>query len=669
MPEQKQQQQQHVCPYAAALSDDETDASSSHPDQDGPKQLVRDLLVGGGGDGGEAERAAALSAARKRCPAFADGAPCPFRSVGSDPTAMMTVMAKVPASHFRDKGSGAAEGAGDGMGGSATEERGKEEAAAAAAPFRLAMEHVHRVSSRLERGRRLSPKNGNDDSNNNDINNDGGNDNDNNGNDENQTTTNDDSSQDKFIVSGGCPFKSFHRDHGGSGGGSGASSGDGGGGSRELRLARAMEDFSLAAIMGRLASREELEGEEGEGGEADGGSEPRLAEEGEAISSVEDEQASNATAAAPPTSPTRTKEKDRRRRSSALSHALKVGTQESHSAAENVHFVKNFINGIIDRDLYAELVAGLHHTYVVLEALLDEHAPLHFPTLHFPKELGRTAALEEDMEFWHGANWRADPRCKDPSPAVKDYVDRMTSVADHDPLLLLAHAYTRYLGDLSGGKVLSRVARRALDLDRDGNGLRFYDFPDVKSAKAFKDRYRRALDELDLTSERVGAIVAEANVAFALNMRAFEELDVRGGVEGARVRDVGEALKYYDAHKEVDADARKDGEGEGEEKEAKCPFGFAGPNPHGSTSGGGKGGGEVPDADETMRAADGASSAGARSRNERGPTDGGGAGGGRCPWPFVFLHDPATGTRDWRTWAILGLVLCWCWSRTIGAVE
>ena len=44
-----------------------------------------------------------------------------------------------------------------------------------------------------------------------------------------------------------------------------------------------------------------------------------------------------------------------------LSRALKAGTVASHAAAEGVRFIKDFARGAIDRDLYAELVAGLHH--------------------------------------------------------------------------------------------------------------------------------------------------------------------------------------------------------------------------------------------------------------------------------------------------------------------
>ena len=104
---------------------------------------------------------------------------------------------------------------------------------------------------------------------------------------------------------------------------------------------------------------------------------------------------------------------------------------------------------------------------------------------------------------------------------------------------------------MSGGKVLSRIARRALHLDRkDDDGLQFYNFENVTSAKLFKDIYRARLDELPLSSKEIRKLVAEANVAFALNMRVFEELDVKGGVAGARVRNVREALAYYDIHEE-----------------------------------------------------------------------------------------------------------------------
>mmetsp|Transcript_30039 Transcript_30039/g.55283 ORF Transcript_30039/g.55283 Transcript_30039/m.55283 type:complete len:630 (+) Transcript_30039:118-2007(+) len=583
------------CPYAAALSDDE-DASYHAP--------------ANANDTHHFPAEDALSAARLKCPAFANNA-CPFRETGSDPDSLREVMKTVPPSHFPSSSNalqkmiamgGKNENNGRimrrGMGESSDNDGGGGSSSIVVTPFQLAMEHVHQVSSLLDRESSYD--------------------------------------RDSFIIRGGCPFKSFHKERP-----SNANA------NSSKHLARAMEDFSLSAIMGRMATEsfvdfEEEEKDEQSLEESDGNDTTNNKEVGTSTSASDSQSQQDGIANQPQTS-----QQEGPTSSSLLSQALKTGTAESHTAAENVHFVNNFIQGKIDRDLYAELVAGLYHTYVTLERLLNLHAPHHFPTLHFPEELSRVEALREDMEYWHGSNWEVE--CRTPSPAVRDYVDRMEEVGRIDPLLLLSHAYTRYLGDLSGGKVLSRIARRALNLGRGYDGLQFYNFERVRSAKLFKDRYRDALDGLVLRSDQVGRLVAEANVAFALNMRVFEELDVRGGVPGARVRNVREALSYYDVEMEEQkkgrsGSARVMGE---EEEEAKCPFGYVGTNPHEAMSGGKKI--QVMDHESTKSS----SHVGAIEKQISLEKE------GRCPWPFVFFHDPMTGMKDWQTWFMIGLVGCW----------
>ena len=70
----------------------------------------------------------------------------------------------------------------------------------------------------------------------------------------------------------------------------------------------------------------------------------------------------------------------------------------------------------------------------------------------------------------------------------------------------------------------SKIARRSLDLEgRDG--LRFFDFDEVEDGKAFKNEYRRRLDELPLSDVRAMEVIDEAKKVFALNQRLFEELE------------------------------------------------------------------------------------------------------------------------------------------------
>jgi heme oxygenase len=100
--------------------------------------------------------------------------------------------------------------------------------------------------------------------------------------------------------------------------------------------------------------------------------------------------------------------------------------------------------------------------------------------------------------------------------------------------LLIAHAYTRYLGDLSGGQILKRLARGGMQLP-EGKGTAFYEFTAIPDAKAFKRDYRKVLNSLPLDSTTCEQIVAEANLAFGLNMALFQEL------EGSLLRAIGKA--------------------------------------------------------------------------------------------------------------------------------
>ena len=209
-----------------------------------------------------------------------------------------------------------------------------------------------------------------------------------------------------------------------------------------------------------------------------------------------------------------------------LSRQLKEGTKTIHKAAENVHFVREFIKGRCPRDVYAMMIRDLYHVYRALEANAEACASdPSFGPIHAPYELGRTAALEADMAALFGPGWRTDERCR-PSAAATAYVARLDEVAATSPALLVAHSYTRYLGDLSGGRVLMRIARKLLGLDGSSHdGVRFYVFERVPDAKAFKAQYRERLDALSLPPGEAQRIVAEAERAFELNIGLFHELD------------------------------------------------------------------------------------------------------------------------------------------------
>jgi heme oxygenase (biliverdin-producing, ferredoxin) len=206
--------------------------------------------------------------------------------------------------------------------------------------------------------------------------------------------------------------------------------------------------------------------------------------------------------------------------SSNLSSKLRVGTKKAHTMAENVGFVKCFLKGVVEKSSYRKLVGNFYFVYSAMEEEMEKHKnhPI-LSKINFP-ELYRKQTLEQDLAYYYGTNWREQVKL---SPAGEAYVKRIRDLSEKSPELLISHSYTRYMGDLSGGQILKGIAQTAMNLT-DG-GTAFYEFPEISDEKAFKANYRAALDEMPLDEATCLSIVEEANDAFGVNMKMFQELE------------------------------------------------------------------------------------------------------------------------------------------------
>ena len=210
--------------------------------------------------------------------------------------------------------------------------------------------------------------------------------------------------------------------------------------------------------------------------------------------------------------------------SSDLASQLREGTKHSHTMAENTAYMKCFLKGIVKQEPFRKLLSNLYFVYSALEAALLRNCnhPV-VSAIYFP-QLNRKAHIEEDLAYYYGDNWR---EVIAPSEAGRDYVAHIHEISNTQPELLVAHAYVRYLGDLSGGQALKNIVRSALELPVD-LGTRFYEFdafPSVGEIREFKGQYRDALNSLPVDEELATKIVAEANYAFSLNRNVLNSLE------------------------------------------------------------------------------------------------------------------------------------------------
>jgi heme oxygenase len=206
---------------------------------------------------------------------------------------------------------------------------------------------------------------------------------------------------------------------------------------------------------------------------------------------------------------------------SKLATQLREGTSKSHTMAENVNFIKSFLGGVIDKGSYTEMLSKLYFVYEAIENAMEKNKEHEYiKPIYFP-ELNRTESLKEDLIFHYGEDWLENITL---SKATLDYVNRINTISKEKPELLVAHAYTRYLGDLSGGQILKKIAQRSMGLEG-SEGLAFYEFKEVSDEAQFKLNYKAALDSLPIKENEASQIIAEANTAFTLNMNIFSELE------------------------------------------------------------------------------------------------------------------------------------------------
>jgi len=179
--------------------------------------------------------------------------------------------------------------------------------------------------------------------------------------------------------------------------------------------------------------------------------------------------------------------------------------------------MRRLVRGELARNEYVTLLVNLAEIYDALEAELErnrEHPALSWIDVD---ALARLRPIERDI-----AAFGATRQAAGVVPATHEYVRRVRDAGASAPHLLVAHAYVRYLGDLSGGQILAPVVARRFGGDG-AHVTSFYEFPSIGDVTAFKRRFRDRLDRVDGSAS--DGIVEEAKAAFALHEQIFRDLE------------------------------------------------------------------------------------------------------------------------------------------------
>ena len=194
---------------------------------------------------------------------------------------------------------------------------------------------------------------------------------------------------------------------------------------------------------------------------------------------------------------------------------VKAATADDHRNAETRGFITRLMGGELSLTDYTRYLAQYAWVYEALEARTGREGD---PEVFDPK-LARFAAIESDLAALGASDWRESHA---PLPATAAYVAHLHALLDDD-VRYLAHHYTRYLGDLSGGQAIAALVARHYGATPDQ--LSFYRFDLGEDGPVrYKRRYRDAMNALALDLTQVDALIDEARASFRLNGAIFEAL-------------------------------------------------------------------------------------------------------------------------------------------------
>lgn len=189
-----------------------------------------------------------------------------------------------------------------------------------------------------------------------------------------------------------------------------------------------------------------------------------------------------------------------------FSARLKAGTAAIHDEVEHTTFMVDLMEGRLDSRAYALLLKQYHVIYAELEAKSREFAahPVFAP--FFDARLFRAGRIAADLDALNATSLPV-------MPSATAYAHHL---ADLDrPEQVIAHHYTRYLGDLSGGQAIGALMARHYGLP--ATALTMWDFTEAGKTKPYKDAYRARLDEVAATGGDEQIVITETMTAFHLN--------------------------------------------------------------------------------------------------------------------------------------------------------
>ena len=200
---------------------------------------------------------------------------------------------------------------------------------------------------------------------------------------------------------------------------------------------------------------------------------------------------------------------------------IRENTKDLHAMAESSGFIKRLFDGNASKETYAEYLYNLYFIYKTIEEEMDNNKDNEAVKLFIYEELRRRVAIEKDLEMLLGEKMKA----MKPLKSTEVFVNRLKEISINKPELLIAHAYTRYLADLFGGRQMFSIMEKHYDMKK--QSLNYHIFDNIKDLRSFVGIYHNKLNELNLSEGMEDKFLNEVNLTYLFNVNISEELEFK----------------------------------------------------------------------------------------------------------------------------------------------
>lgn len=212
-----------------------------------------------------------------------------------------------------------------------------------------------------------------------------------------------------------------------------------------------------------------------------------------------------------------------------LSELLREETRQAHENAEHSVFMERLLDGSLGVGAFVSFQEQAYLFYSALEDAVEACSGDSRLGAVADRLLDRRAVLQEDLRALGGT---VDAVALEETAG---YVAELQRIGrERDVPALVAHHYTRYLGDLAGGQVIGRLMVRHYGVSESATA--FYRFPHIDKPKRYRDAYRGALDSMEFDAGEREHLLDAAREAFAYNSGVFEGLRRTLGIAATEQR-------------------------------------------------------------------------------------------------------------------------------------